>query len=114
MSFEYGDKIRVKVSREDWKEFFDQAGIVSESRKDQIISEAKLRRNSHTEPLKVINISKTGYVEYIDSNRKPGTTHMDWLMPYQNEKKEKVSKYRTTEEGFMTCDDNWLPENRWI
>ena len=114
MNFKHGDEIRVKVSRKDWEEFFNEVGIENELRKAQIISDARLRQTWNAEPLKVTHINRAGYVEFVDSNGKTGKAHKDWFMLYQNQKKEKASQYRMTEEGFMTCDDNWLPENRWF
>jgi len=56
----------------------------------------------------------------LPAKRDPNTIYKrveaaTWIMIEVKEKqKEDLSRYRTTEDGFFTNDDNWLPENRWF
>jgi hypothetical protein len=69
-------------------------------------------RPGETQTVTKVERSAYGPFQNVLFGNPPRAIVATWALIKVEEKPKQV--YRKTEDGFMTCDDNWLPENRWF
>lgn len=107
MNFKVGDKLQIRTSRESWIEFAKKRNM-SLDLLDDTLYEAEYKYNTNKAPLTVIEV-RGCFVKFKDAREVIKTYHQDWFTFFAAQKEEENKAYRTTEDGFKTCDDNWKP-----